>query len=291
MKYCSKCGAPMANTDRFCPSCGAPAQAAETKANVIPAEASQTNENAAEMRQAYGNAAGSQQMYGNTAGARQANGSAAGTQQNYGNAASSQQSYGNTAGARQANGSASGPQQSYGNASGAQQAYGQANAYSAGNAGTAGNDGNAAWRAGEASDTSRTSPYRYDPVGTVDILAGKMRTIAAAWLVIGIVQIVVGVLSLCVIAGIAPLAMGIYNVVQSSQVRKSAEAFQQWPVGIIDYFTKRETSVIVILILNVVFGLLFGIIGSILEFTTKSYAMDHREELYMAEDMARRSVQ
>ena len=50
-------------------------------------------------------------------------------------------------------------------------------------------------------------------------------------------------------------------------------------------------SVIVILILNIFFGLIFGIVGSILEFTTKSYAMDHREDLRLAEDMANRSAQ
>ena len=118
-----------------------------------------------------------------------------------------------------------------------------------------------------------------------------MRSLSTAWLVIGIIQIVIGAISLCAIFGIAPLAMGIYNVVQSSKIRKQAESFQQWPVGIIKYFEGRETSVIVVLILNIFFGLLFGIVGSILEFTTKGYAMDHREELHMAEEMANRSAQ
>lgn len=133
--------------------------------------------------------------------------------------------------------------------------------------------------------------FQYDPVGTVDTLAAKMRTLATAWLVIGIVQIVIGTVSLCVVVGIAPLVMGICNLVQSSNIRKQAESFQQWPVGIIKYFESREATVIVFLILNIVFGLLFAIIGSVIEFMTKSYAMDHREELRMAEEMANRSAQ
>lgn len=145
--------------------------------------------------------------------------------------------------------------------------------------------------AGGWAGTTYGRGFTYDPVGTVDILTARMRTLSTAWLVIGIIQIVSGVCSLCVVVGIAPLALGIYNVVQSSKIRKTAEGFEQWPVGIFDYFMQRETSVIVLLILNLVLGFVFGIIGSILEFWVKGYATDHREELRMAEDMARRSAQ
>ena len=146
--------------------------------------------------------------------------------------------------------------------------------------------------AGAYADPGAYHPgFQYDPVGSVDMLVSKMRSLSTAWLVIGIIQIIIGTVTICAVVGLAPLIMGIYNVVQSSNVRKQAESFQQWPVGIIKYFEARETSVIVILILNIFFGLLFGIVGSILEFTTKSYAMDHREELRMAEEMANRSAQ
>ena len=151
---------------------------------------------------------------------------------------------------------------------------------------------NAGSNAGTYTDPGAYSMgFQYDPIGTVDTLAQKMRSLSTAWLVIGIIQIITGAISLCVVVGIAPLAMGIYNVVQSTNIRKQAESFQQWPVGIVKYFESRESAVIVILILNIFFGLLFGIIGSILEFTTKGYAMDHREELHMAEEMANRSMQ
>ena len=180
---------------------------------------------------------------------------------------------------------------------GAKADFSEASANAAPGSSQGGADAGQAWQAAGAGQGAYANPgayhtgYQYDPVGTVDTLVLKMRSLSTAWLVIGIIQIVIGAISLCAIFGIAPLAMGIYNVVQSSKIRKQAESFQQWPVGIIKYFEGRETSVIVVLILNIFFGLLFGIVGSILEFTTKGYAMDHREELHMAEEMANRSAQ
>lgn len=191
--------------------------------------------------------------------------------------------------------------QAYGNASANtnSQTYGNASANTDGAGAYNTQEGNVgqAWQAWQASGQKAADAgayrtgYQYDPVGTVDTLVMKMRSLSTAWMVIGIIQIIIGTVGLCVIAGLAPLVMGIYNVVQSSKLRKQAESFQQWPVGIVRFFEARETSVIVILILNIFFGLIFGIVGSILEFTTKSYAMDHREDLRLAEDMANRSAQ
>ena len=259
MRYCHQCGTAMGDADQFCPSCGAKAEYTSGAAN-----------------------AGSQ-AYG-TPGSRPGGNASANTGYQKSGNSSANAGYQNSG-----NASANTNYQSAGNSSANAEARDRGPAQQ----GTAGQGWQAEGRnAGAYADPGayRTG-FQYDPVGTVDTLVMKMRTLSTAWLIIGIIQIVIGTVGLCVIAGLAPLIMGIYNVIQSSKLRKQAESFQQWPVGIVPFFEARETSVIVVLILNIFFGLIFGIVGSVLEFTTKGYAMDHREDLQIAEDMANRSAQ
>lgn len=119
-------------------------------------------------------------------------------------------------------------------------------------------------------------------MGLVASITSRMRTCATIWKVIGIIQIICGACTLIFGYGVVALFLGIWNVVQSSKLRKSAAYFDQTPVGIVNFFESRGTIIIVFLVLNLL-GSLLGVVGSIYELILRSDVMSHRNELFQIE--------
>ena len=123
------------------------------------------------------------------------------------------------------------------------------------------------------------------PMSVVSTLTGKWRTSATIWTVIGVCQIISGLFTLLLAIGIAPLALGIWNIVQASKLRNAARQFQANPAGILRYADSNSNGVLE-LIINFIFGAFFGIIGAIFDISSENYAKAHRQELWEAEQMA-----
>lgn len=121
----------------------------------------------------------------------------------------------------------------------------------------------------------------------VQTVVKKMRTSATLWTVIGICQLISGLCTICFGYGVAPIILGIYNLVQSSRERKNAAKFEKEPVGIVSYFESRGMLVVVFLFLNFFAGAFFGVIGSIYDMTVRSKALSLRTQLLDAENMYR----
>lgn len=125
--------------------------------------------------------------------------------------------------------------------------------------------------------------YGGNAMAVVSSITGKMRTSSTIWMIIGILQIITGVLTFCLGYGILALCLGIWNVVQSNTKRKNAARFDQNPTGIVNYFEANGTMLVVFLFLNLFLGALFGVIGSIYDLTVRSSALSQRNELLRAE--------
>ena len=119
----------------------------------------------------------------------------------------------------------------------------------------------------------------------VSTLTGKWRTSATIWTIIGVFQIIGGLFTILMAIGIAPLALGIWNIVQANKMRTAANQFSSNPAGILRYADSSNNGVLE-LIINFIFGAFFGIIGAIYDISTENYAKAHRQELWAAEQMA-----
>lgn len=123
------------------------------------------------------------------------------------------------------------------------------------------------------------------PMAIVATLTGKWRTSATIWTIIGVFQIISGLFTILFAIGIAPLALGIWNIVQANKMRTAANRFTANPAGILRYADASNNGVLE-LIINFIFGAFFGIIGAIFDISTENYAKAHRQELWQAEQMA-----
>lgn len=110
----------------------------------------------------------------------------------------------------------------------------------------------------------------YD-INALGILAGKMDTSATIWMILGILQIIIGVCTLCIVYGIAPLGLGIWNVINSNTMRNNITVFRQDPSRIYPHFQSQKAVTIVFLVINLFFGGILGVIGSIYDLTIHSY--------------------
>ena len=116
-----------------------------------------------------------------------------------------------------------------------------------------------------------------DPDIALRTLTSKLRTSANIWTAIGIYQIFMGIILLIFGYGVLSLILGIWNIVQSSKARKNAAYFQSNPVGIVSFFEAGKSSTIIGVIVNLVFGAIFGVIGSIYDLSIDNYVLSHRD--------------
>lgn len=117
----------------------------------------------------------------------------------------------------------------------------------------------------------------------VNTVTKKMQTCATIWMIIGIFQILVGLVGLLFCVGFTSIIVGIWNVVQSNRQLKNAKYFIQTPVGIHSYYQANKTMIVVFVFINLFFGSVFGIIGSIYELTICSFVETHKNELMEVE--------
>ena len=83
--------------------------------------------------------------------------------------------------------------------------------------------------------------------------------------------------------GVACIGLGIWNIVQSTNERKLANRFLQYPVGIYDYYDRQNQSIILALVINLIFGSVIGVIGAFVEMSIRNYVIAHRDELRVVE--------
>ena len=98
-------------------------------------------------------------------------------------------------------------------------------------------------------------------------------------MIIGIMQLVFGVPLMCMGYGFVMVFLGVWNIVQSSKQRKLANVYDVNPAGMVYYFQNHGTILVVFLVLNILFGALFGMIGSIYDLCMRNYIVQNRNWL------------
>ena len=91
----------------------------------------------------------------------------------------------------------------------------------------------------------------------------------------GIVLLVVGILQ--VICGLGFIC-GIWNIINAVKTLKNSQnVITPWK-GIVDSYDKQLTNIIVTLVLNLIFGAGFGVLGAFYElFLVRGYVLKNRE--------------
>ena len=119
---------------------------------------------------------------------------------------------------------------------------------------------------------------------TLNTLYNKMTTAIKFWKAVSILQFIGAafylLLSLFVSFGYITnvLALGVIGFLNwraSSSEFEFLESIKKKPVGIVKHF-EPITSLIITFIYNLIFGGIIGIIGSALDFLSRSYVMDNR---------------
>lgn len=107
-----------------------------------------------------------------------------------------------------------------------------------------------------------------------DTVLQKINTSYTIWLVIGIFQILIG---LC--GTITPLFVGIWNIIGAISRKKMIEQYRKNPDGLVKTVKGWESSIILFIFLNLIFGGLIGVAGGIYDYTIVRYVEQHEREL------------
>lgn len=131
---------------------------------------------------------------------------------------------------------------------------------------------------------TRTARLSVDPQAALQQVTKRMQSSGTFWLLIGIYQLIVGVVTLFVGYGIFPIAVGIWNLINSSKQKKMAAEYAENPIGIVAAYESSKTMTIVFIFVNLFLGAGLGVLGSIYDLTTCNYVTSHKDAFSALED-------
>lgn len=99
-------------------------------------------------------------------------------------------------------------------------------------------------------------------------LAEREQLAAIIWLVIGITQVL----------SIAMIIAGAWNIYAAITRFKQAKAVENpWP-GIVESYDKWQTNIIISIVINLLFGGVYGVAGALYDlFAVRAYVLENRE--------------
>ena len=107
----------------------------------------------------------------------------------------------------------------------------------------------------------------------------RMRVSAVVWIIIACFQILIGLPLILFGIGLSMIACGGWNIYASISRLNAADAFKKSPRLIYPYFERSLDRIVIVLVINVIFGGVIGVIGSICDLILRSYVMSHKEDL------------
>lgn len=126
-----------------------------------------------------------------------------------------------------------------------------------------------------AGTTARKAPT---PAELINTLSERVKTNGIIWLVIGIIQILIGIFLNWYV-----LIVGALNIISSIQDMTYSKKVLDDPDGIVKKF-EPLTGPIITLIYNLIFGGLIGVAGSIYYFVgIRSFVMENKTAFYQME--------
>ena len=118
---------------------------------------------------------------------------------------------------------------------------------------------------------------RFDQNLLIGELCQKIRTEAIVWTVIACIQAVLGMISFLlwnVTSGVILLTICVLNFITSANDFSYARSLPANPVGIVKKY-EPVTGLAVMLVYNLIFGGVIGVLGTVFGFLTRSYVMDN----------------
>jgi len=109
-------------------------------------------------------------------------------------------------------------------------------------------------------------------------LSVRLKTEATIWTVIGVLQILIGVVNAAIgnFALAVVAIVGIINLVNTTKQRKYSQAVLTNPVGIVARF-RPVGGYIFNLIWNLIFGGVIGVVGNIYTFTIRNFVLSNEQ--------------
>ncbi|MCM1113892.1 MAG: zinc ribbon domain-containing protein [Clostridium sp.] len=98
-------------------------------------------------------------------------------------------------------------------------------------------------------------------------LSDYEKTSGIIWLVIGIIQICTLVGAIC----------GIWNIIAACSRLKYGNELLKKPKDVINNFENQLAQIIIIMILNIFFGAIIGVVGSIFDLFVRNYVIENKQ--------------
>ena len=288
MKICKKCNTECDDNMRFCTQCGAPLDVTIDQQNA--ADTGTYQQNAADT--------GSYQQSTADTGAYQQNASqdsgtmnypvvAVPTPYGYGPNGYGQNGYGGQ-GYGQTGSGRPGYGQPYGQPGG--RPYGPGYGRPGGQPYGPGGQGYGRQQGGQGHGQQRQKVYRgtVEGVGTnstyndrtaASVLTG-LTAATVIWLIIGIVQIFIGLVTLLFGYGIGVLFCSVWNIVWSIKQFGYIKKMKNREMSIVSYADANFTTAVIFIFINLIFGGIIGVVASAADTIALANIRKHRDELY-----------
>ena len=107
----------------------------------------------------------------------------------------------------------------------------------------------------------------------------RMRLSVAFWLIIATFQILVGILLILFGYGLSMIACGGWNIYASVTRIRTSNLFSRNPSLIYPYFESCLDRMCIWLVINCIFGGIFGVLASVYDLVLRGFVMRHKEDL------------
>lgn len=90
----------------------------------------------------------------------------------------------------------------------------------------------------------------------------------------GIVWLIIGIVQICTLVGVI---CGIWNIIASTSRLKYSKELLTKPNGIVERFENQLTEIVIIMVLNIFFGAIIGVIGSVIDLFVRNYVIENKK--------------
>ena len=129
--------------------------------------------------------------------------------------------------------------------------------------------------------TQNTSDPNY-AVSVYHQFLNKLDAAATAWLIIGIIQLVIGVFTIVLCVGAVPIIVGVWNIILSNKTKQNVKYFRGTSQGATAFIDSCGSGLAELLI-NIFLGTWLGIIAAVLDMTALSYGHNNRNSILFVE--------
>jgi hypothetical protein len=115
-------------------------------------------------------------------------------------------------------------------------------------------------------------------------LLSKMKFTFGVWVAIVAYQYIAGLFSLLIGYGVVMIGCAIWNTVSLVNISRNIKYFSKTPVGLYNYY-ERQDNILIYVLINLFLGGVLGVIGCLMTYADRNYAMKNGNALLALEDI------